>query len=334
MDRNGKKKILIVDDVKLFQLFLKQSLMSDKYDLLFADTGKQAIELALQENIDLLILDLELPDINGLEVLRKVKMARQEMESIVQLASLPVIMVTAYPSKEARLEAERLNVAVFLTKPIKKQRMREVVEQTLQGEYPGESLRKLILCVDSEPRVQKFYKRTLTSGQQMVSCVSDALAALEKVEFEKPHLIITEMNLSEMSGLELIQTLKETSQNIPVIVVSSTTSKENLEKAKELGVYQYLTKPFHLKELITAVKESLVGNGDADRIDKDKEKAEAKAEDKGKDKDKDKDKDKEKDKAEDKEEEKKDKEKTEEKEKEETEGKEKEDKVKAKVEEK
>jgi len=275
-------------------------------------------------------------------------MARQEMESIVQLASLPVIMVTAYPSKEARLEAERLNVAVFLTKPIKKQRMREVVEQTLQGEYPGESLRKLILCVDSEPRVQKFYKRTLTSGQQMVSCVSDALAALEKVEFEKPHLIITEMNLSEMSGLELIQTLKETSQNIPVIVVSSTTSKENLEKAKELGVYQYLTKPFHLKELITAVKESLVGNGDADRIDKDKEKAEAKAEDKGKDKDK--DKDKEKDKAEDKEEEKKDKEKTEEKEKEETEGKEKEetegkekeetegkekeDKVKAKVEEK
>ncbi|GAJ12515.1 unnamed protein product, partial [marine sediment metagenome] len=120
MDRNGKKKILIVDDVKLFQLFLKQSLMSDKYDLLFADTGKQALELALQENIDLLILDLELPDINGLEVLRKVKMARQEMESIVQLASLPVIMVTAYPSKEARLEAERLNVAVFLTKPIKK----------------------------------------------------------------------------------------------------------------------------------------------------------------------------------------------------------------------
>jgi len=287
MDRNGKKKILIVDDVKLFQLFLKQSLMSDKYDLLFADTGKQAIELALQENIDLLILDLELPDINGLEVLRKVKMARQEMESIVQLASLPVIMVTAYSTKEVRLEAERLDVAVFLTKPIKRQRMREIVEQTLQGEYSGQSQRKLILCVDSEPRVQKFYKRTLTSGLQMVSCVSDALAALEKVEFEKPHLIITEMNLSEMSGLELVQTLKETSQNIPVIVVSSTTSKESLEKAKELGVYQYLTKPFRLEELITAVRKALAGNGDKEKAeaeDKDKEKDKAEVEDKDKEK--------------------------------------------------
>ncbi len=292
MDRDGKKKILIVDDVKLFQLFLKQSLISDEYNLLFADTGKQAIEIALQENIDLLILDLELPDINGLEVLRKVKMARQEMESIVQLGSLPVIMVTAYATKEVRLEAEKLNVAIFLTKPIKKQRMREVVEEILQGEYSGQSQRKLILCVDSEPRVQKFYKRTLTSGQQMVSCVSDALAALEKVEFEKPHLIITEMNLSEMSGLELIQTLKETSQNIPVIVVSSTISKENLEKAKELGVYQYLTKPFRLEELSTAVKKALAGNGDTD-IDKEKAKAEDKDKEKTEEKDQENDKEKE-----------------------------------------
>lgn len=283
MDRDGKKKILIADDVKLFQLFLKQSLISDKYDLLFADTGKQALELALQENIDLLILDLELPDMNGLEVLRKVKMAREEMESIVQMASLPVIMVTAYPTEEARLEAERLNVAVFLTKPIKKQRMREIVEQTLQGAHSGQSQRKLILCVDSEPRVQKFYERTLTSGQQIVTCVSDGMAALEKVEFEKPHLIITEMNLSEMSGLELIEALKETSQNIPVIVVSSTTSKESIEKAEELGVYQYLSKPFRLQELSKAVRKALFGNGDADKDkEKDKAKAKAKAEDKDK----------------------------------------------------
>lgn len=278
MDRDGKKKILIADDVKLFQLFLKQSLISDKYDLLFADTGKQALELALHENIDLLILDLELPDMNGLEVLRKVKMARQEMESIVQLASLPVIMVTAYPTEEARLEAERLNVAVFLTKPIKKKRMREIVEQTLQGAHSGRFQRKLILCVDSEPRVQKFYERTLTSGQQVVDCVSDGLAALEKVEFQKPHLIITEMNLSEMSGLELIQTLKETSQNIPVIVVSSTTSKESIEKAKELGVYQYLSKPFRLQELSKAVRKALAGKDEdeAEVEDKEKEKTEGK----------------------------------------------------------
>lgn len=290
MGRDEKKKILIADDVKLFQLFLKQSLTSDKYDLLFADTGKQALELALQGNIDLLILDLELPDMNGLEVLRKVKIARQEMESIVQLANLPVIMVTAYPTEEARLEAERLNVAIFLTKPIKKQRMREIVEETLQGEYSGQFQRKLILCVDSEPRVQKFYKRTLTSGQQMVDCVSDALAALEKVEFEKPQLIITELNLSEMSGLELIQTLKETSQNIPVIVVSSTTSKESREKAKELGVYQYLTKPFHLQELSKAVRKALAGR------DEDKEKVQAEEEDKEKEKDKVEEKEKNKDK--------------------------------------
>jgi len=282
-NEKDKKLILIIDDVKLFQLFLKQSLKSDNYELLFADTGRQALEIVLQKNIDLLILDLELPDMNGLKVLRKIKTARQDMQSIVQIEDLPVIIITAYPSKEARLEAKELNVAAFLTKPIKKQNIRRIVERIFQEEHAEQFRKKLILCVDSEPRVQKFYKRTLSSSQQIVTCVSDGLAALETVEFEKPHLIITEINLSEMSGLELIQALKETNQNIPVIVVSSATGKESLEKAKELGVYQYLTKPFRLEELSKAVKKALAGkeNKDIDKA-KDEDKEKEKTEDKEK----------------------------------------------------
>jgi len=62
MEEQGKKTILIIDDVKLFQLFLKYTLSPDNYELIFADTGKQGLDIIMEKDVDLLILDLELPD--------------------------------------------------------------------------------------------------------------------------------------------------------------------------------------------------------------------------------------------------------------------------------
>ena len=257
MEEQGKKTILIIDDVKLFQLFLKYTLSPDNYKLIFADTGKQGLDIIMEKDVDLLILDLELPDINGLKVLERVRALTRDMESVVQLKELPAIMVTAYPTEKARVQAERLGVAAFLTKPVKKQEIRKIVKEIFGGSYKKHSRRKLILCVDSEPRVQKFYQRILGTARWDVTCASNGLEALEAVEYKNPDLILTELNLPEMGGLEFLQTLKETNRNIPAIVVSSVTDKESIDKAKEAGVREYLTKPFQLDKLKSAVREIL-----------------------------------------------------------------------------
>lgn len=257
MNQKGKKLILAAEDVKLFQLFLKQSLESDDHELLFVETGRQALDTVMQRDIDLLILDLALPDINGLEVLQKIRAATSDMQSVVQMKDLPVIILTAYPRKEARLEAEKLGVMAFLTKPIKERKIREIVDQVLRGEYGNHVGRKLLLCVDSEPRIQKFYEGVLGANRWHVVCASNGIEALEAVEFKNPHLIITELNLPEMGGLELIQSLKEENRNIPVIVVSSSSDEETRKKAEGMGVSKYLTKPFHLNELRKSIEESL-----------------------------------------------------------------------------
>lgn len=257
MNQKGKKLILVAEDVRLFQLFLKQSLESEDHELLFVETGRKALNAVMQRDVDLLILDLALPDINGLEVLRKIRAATHDMQSVVQMKDLPVIILTAYPKEEVRLEAEKLGVVAFLSKPIKEKKIREIVDQVLRGEYGNYAERKLLLCVDSEPRVQKFYKGVLGANRWQVVCASNGMEALEAVEFKNPHLIITELNLPEMGGLELIQSLKEENRDIPVIVVSSSTDEQTRKKAEGMGISKYLTKPFHLNELRKSIEESL-----------------------------------------------------------------------------
>ena len=105
--------------------------------------------------------------------------------------------------------------------------------------------------------MQKFYQRILGTARWDVTCASNGLEALEAVEYKNPDLILTELNLPEMGGLEFLQTLKETNRNIPAIVVSSVTDKESIDKAKEAGVREYLTKPFQLDKLKSAVREIL-----------------------------------------------------------------------------
>ncbi|MBC7188625.1 response regulator, partial [Candidatus Aerophobetes bacterium] len=244
-----KKTILIADDVKLFHIFIKQTLASKDYELVFVERGKEVLDFVMKKNVDLLILDVELPDMNGIEVLKSVRKLTQDMQSVVELKELPVIMVTAYPREEIKIEAEKLGVAGFFGKPIKRKEFKKLVEEILKEGYRGENAKKLILCVDSEPRVQRFYKGTLSDRNLQVLTASNGLEALEMVEYNRPNLIITELNLPEMDGVEMIKTIRETNPHLPIIVVSSVSEKEGSEKLKELKVEGYLSKPFKLREL-------------------------------------------------------------------------------------
>jgi len=258
MNEKEKKTLLIADDVKLFQILIKQTLTSKNYELIFVEKGRQVLDIVMKKDIDLLILDVELPDMSGIEVLRQIRKLNVDMQSVVELKELPVIMVTAYPREEIRREAERLGVISFLGKPIDRKKLRKMVEDVLRGQYEAVARRKLILCADSEPRVQRFYEGTLSDEECTVMCVSSGIEALEAVEFHQPDLIITELNLPEMDGLEFLQTLKESGRDIPVIVISSVGEKEGKEKVKDIGmVKNYLAKPFKLDELRKNVREIL-----------------------------------------------------------------------------
>ena len=102
------KRVLVVDDEPAIVESLHMVLESAGYEVLSAGTGRECTETVAREACDLVLLDLMLPDRSGIDVLKDVSALRPD---------LPVLMLTAYGSVEAAVEATRIGAANFLTKP-------------------------------------------------------------------------------------------------------------------------------------------------------------------------------------------------------------------------
>ena len=102
--------ILVVDDDPITQGVLQHYLGRSGYRLLSARNGREAIELAKRELLDMIILDVMMPDMGGLTALRQLK----EIEAT---KAIPVIILTVQAGPVAQLEAESSGAALFMTKP-------------------------------------------------------------------------------------------------------------------------------------------------------------------------------------------------------------------------
>jgi len=256
-----QKTILVVDDIRLFHLTIQRALASENYHLIFKTTGQDGLDVIMRRKIHLLILDLHLPDVSGLEVLRGIKEIDRKLEgvcdskTIAQLKDFPVIIVSAYLEKEVIEAAERMGIAGYVAKPINQTHIKAMVKNALETGRKLYSKRKLILCVDSEPRVRKLYQGALNDQRYDVITVSNGIEALETAEYHSVDLIITELNLPEMDGAEFLQTLNESNKHIPSIIVSTVSEEEIKERIENLGVKKYLSKPINLDELRKDVSE-------------------------------------------------------------------------------
>ena len=105
---NTPRSVLIIDDEENIRKYLGQSLSRDGFDVHTAQYGKEGINLLMQKHMDVVLLDLNLPDINGLEVLEELK--KIDVESII-------IIITAYGDINSAVNAMRLGAYDYLTKP-------------------------------------------------------------------------------------------------------------------------------------------------------------------------------------------------------------------------
>lgn len=108
---SGKQKILIVDDDPYMRDIVMIQLASSGYEVTTASSGRSVVELIRTDPPDAVILDFAMPDLSGLEVLKRI---REEAAA----KPMPVFMLTAWHSDEARIEAQRLG-AQWMEKPVR-----------------------------------------------------------------------------------------------------------------------------------------------------------------------------------------------------------------------
>lgn len=103
----AKKKILVVDDEIDFAEIAKARLEADNYDVIVANNGKEALEMVKKDKPDAVLLDVMMPEIDGLSVLKQIR---------AQNAKIPVFVITAFSNEERVKIAAKLNASGFILK--------------------------------------------------------------------------------------------------------------------------------------------------------------------------------------------------------------------------
>lgn len=121
----AKKRILVVDDEEELLKAMRIRLASWGYDILTASNGKDAIQLVKKKLPDAVILDIMMPEMDGIETLRRIRRFNKK---------LPVLMLTAYGDKERFVTTRELGISGFIQKGTELRRTSDLVRVALKGQ--------------------------------------------------------------------------------------------------------------------------------------------------------------------------------------------------------
>ena len=168
-----KGKIVVCDDEELIRWSLTEHLRSEGYEVFEADNGVTCIDVVSRVNPAILLLDLRMPELDGLGVLRALREGGSE---------LPVIVLTALGSIEPAIEATRLGASAYLSKPFHLDRVSEAVGRVLATEASKRQVRQ------NQGRIAHAYSGIVGSSRGMLS-LFDTLERLERID--APTVLIT-----------------------------------------------------------------------------------------------------------------------------------------------
>ena len=110
-----------------------------------------------------------------------------------------------------------------------------------------------ILVVDDEPKVCELLRAYLERSGYAVACAGDGGTALTEVQNQRPDLVLLDLNLPGIDGLEVCRTLRKTS-DVPIIMLTARDEESERIVGLELGADDYVTKPFSPREIVARVK--------------------------------------------------------------------------------
>lgn len=205
-------KVLIVDDEEVIRDFLTRLLTLEGMSARTAENGLKAIEMAKQEQFDLFFIDLRMPGIDGVETLKELKKVAPDSK---------YIMITGYSLDDLLKRLEGEDIEAIVTKPFEINEIIDILEGYLREKYPGDVVN--ILIVESEEIISIFFSKLLQNYNiTTLKTGKEAMALLEQRAFD---LIISDISLMDMSGVELYSKIREKKPDAKVILVTGDPKK-------------------------------------------------------------------------------------------------------------
>ncbi len=277
-------RVLVVDDILPNVRVLEAKLEAEYFDVVTAMSGQEALDSIAEAPPDIVLLDVMMPGMDGFEVARRIK-------SVPATAHIPVIMVTALSEPSERIRGLEAGADDFLTKPINdlqlfarvrslvrlKQtmdefRLREETSTQLGVLDPavvlneGAGNARVLAVVDQPAEAEAIGAALRDMGEVIIE--ADPARAQEAALTGQYDLIIVSLKLKNADGLRLCSHLRSSvpTRNAVLLGLVEATDTQQLVRALEMGVADYVVKPLERNELVARVRTQLRRKRYQDRL--------------------------------------------------------------------
>lgn len=241
----SRARILVVDDDTLLLNLLVDTLLSIGYDTVGVPGGAEALETLSQQKFDMMITDIKMPGMDGLSLLKRVKR---------HFPNMPVLFITGVASPEI---VGYSSADGILAKPFRISHMEELIQRTLQSSsgISRQRIRKVMVVDDDDLFLEMLTDALRINGFTPLG-VAGGQQALEELQKGDVDAVITDIRMPGMSGLDLLDTLKQERPDLPVVLVTAFLSDSPLDKTDPVKrADAVLEKPFQVDRIVEVLHE-------------------------------------------------------------------------------
>ncbi|MGO8371309.1 PleD family two-component system response regulator [Rhizobium ruizarguesonis] len=262
-------RILVVDDIPANVKLLEARLLAEYFDVMTAADGYAALAICERNQVDLILLDIMMPGIDGFEVCERLKASQKT-------AHIPVVMVTALDQPTDRVRGLKAGADDFLTKPVNDLQLISRVKSLLRLKTLSDELRiradtahtmgiddltragegradetAQVLLVDGRANSQERIIKALKPVADVLA-LSDPQAALFEAAESAFDLVIVNANFDDYDPLRLCSQLRslERTRFLPILIITEQGADEMVVRALDLGVNDYIIRPVDPNELV------------------------------------------------------------------------------------
>ena len=265
--------VLIVDDNETNRRILLEMLIAWGMNPISTESGSEALNILKRADAEgapfsLILLDSQMPDLDGFSTAKRIKQD-------AQLAKLAIIMLTSAGFRGDGASCRELGIKGYLTKPIKRSDLLEVIKLVLgleTGPEPSTSLvtihslrehraRLKILLAEDNRVNQVLAIRLLEKSGHEVTVAGNGAEALEEFDQQVFDLVLMDIQMPEMDGFEATAAIRKSEmksgKHIPIIAMTAHAMAGDRKRCLASGMDDYISKPIRLELLLDAIKRCL-----------------------------------------------------------------------------
>lgn len=256
------KKVLIVDDNDNNRKILKRMLERKNIEVVECDSGLKALLLVMDKpDFDVIIMDYHMPIMDGLETIRKLR----SMEPGVSDVAPYIVLYSSSDDTQLQDACDELQIENRLVKPIRMKQMYQVLSTLKSAEKKKQeqtknvvsevSTHEIKILIAEDNAVNLLLTKTFLKDilpQALVIEAKDGVEAVEQYEKESPDLILMDIQMPQLNGIEATKKIRSIEKNIeiPIIALTAGSLPGEKEKCLQAGMSDFLTKPL-LKQTLS-----------------------------------------------------------------------------------